>query len=419
MRLILICFVFSILCIESAAQSLQEVYAEGTKAYENKDYGLFLQKMQEADSLRPNHPTILYNMSAGLALNDQKDEAVATLRRVLWMNAEMPFLTDEDFSSLKEFPPFDEMNQEIAALKQEVSIGSKAFELEDKLLHPEGIAYHKKTGQFFIGSVHQNKIVSINKKGEVSDFLATDDLMAIMGLQVDKKRGLLWACSTPAPEMKDFKEGLLAEVLCIDIKKKKIVNRYKAPMEGDWLGDLIVSKSGTVYVSNSSADNPTIYKVAEGKEELELVLDATELISLQGLALNANETDLFFSDYRYGLFKYDLITKELLKLETNIQHPLKGIDGLYYYDGELIAIHNGLKPFRIVRYDLDETETIIVGYDFLEKALPEMNEPTLGFIKNNEFHYISNSPWWAYDREKNFNEDRVGKPLVRKIILRN
>lgn len=127
---------------------------------------------------------------------------------------------------------------------------------------------------------------------------------------------------------------------------------------------------------------------------------------------------MFFSDYRHGLFRYDLTEEKLTPIVSKINHPLKGIDGLYFYQGDLIAIHNGLRPMRIVRYSLNKAGDQILDYTFLEKALPEMNEPTLGRIINGELYYVTNSPWGAYDENKVLQLERVDDPMIRKVKLK-
>ncbi|WP_425390945.1 hypothetical protein [Ekhidna sp.] len=413
---------FTFICIASSflsftQEGLQEVYKAGTDAYKADDYQTFLTNMKLADELRPNHPTILYNLGVALALTGDEASAVETLRKVAWMNAEMPFDSDEDLESLKDYEPFQALITEVNELKQPISSGSVAFEINNKSLHPEGVAYSSKQKKYYIGGVHNQTIISVDRNGNAKEFTSEERLMAIMGLQVDEKRNLLWACSTPAPEMSEYEEGLVAEVLSFDLKTGKLVGSYAAPHSQAWLGDLLVSNDGVVYVSSSSAEKPAIYVVNEADETLEVLIEPKELVSLQGLAFNSDESALFFSDYRFGLFRYDISEEKLSSITSNIQHPLKGIDGLYYYKGDLIAVHNGLRPFRIVRYSLNASEDEIDGYTILEKALPGMNEPTLGTIVGNEFHYVFNSPWGAYDENMELQIDEVENPIIRKITL--
>ena len=413
--LLVICF---FLGKPASAQSLQEIFKKGTFAYEERDYSSFLMYMQQADSIRPNHPTILYRLAAGFALTHQNDLSIHALRRALWMNAGLPFVQNEDFSGLKGEARFDMLVKEIETLNKEIRGGTTLFELADKSIHPEAIAYSEQHQTFFVSSIRQSKILVLSEDGRIVNTIKRPGFMSIMGLKVDEAKDQLWICSTPATEMKDYQEGLKAEVLCMDLNTYEIVSRHQAPQLGDWLGDLAISAKGDVYVSNSSAQNPSIYQVNRQSDTLEVLLEFTELASIQGVTLSPDDATLFFSDYRHGLFQYNLELQEYASLQSTVIHPLKGIDGLYYHENALIAIHNGLRPFRIVRYELDLTFSRIENYQFIEKALPEMNEPTLGFLRGSEFYYVANSPWAAYSNEKELNLEQVGNPIFRKVLLK-
>ncbi|AWX43955.1 hypothetical protein HME9304_00954 [Flagellimonas maritima] len=395
--------------------NLQQIYTESKKAYDLGDYVTFLDKMLQANKIRSNHPTLLYNLAAAYALNGKKEKSVNTLKRVVWMDATLPFQNDGDFQGLTNFLPYMELINEVKDLNKIISKGRKAFEINDKSIHPEGVAYSEKQGKFYIGSVRQRKILELDKDRAVKEFANVESLNAIMGLKVDDQNGLLWACSTPIPEMVGDHEGKVAQVLCFDLKTGKLLESYSAPHENAWLGDLTISVDGAIYVSNSNAENPVVYTVKKGKEELEVLFKAPNLISLQGIDLNTEGTKLFIADYREGIFSYDFEKKKLSAIKYSLHHPLKGIDGLYYHNGSLIAIHNGLKPFRIMNYQLSDAEDEIISFAFIEKALPEMNEPTLGVMVGDELFYVANSPWNAYNDDKKLKLEEVAIPLIRKV----
>ncbi|TAI48087.1 hypothetical protein [Flagellimonas allohymeniacidonis] len=394
---------------------LQKIHDQGKKAYEAGDYVSFLDKMTQANALRPNHPSILYNLAAAFALNERKQESTNALKKVIWMNANLPFQKDEDFVGLAEYPLFQKLVEQAEHLSKEIRKGETIIELQDKLLHPEGIAYSEKKGKFYVGSVHQRKILAVDKEGEVSEFASGGHLNAIMGLKVDEKNQRLWACSTPIAEMMGESENGTAQVVCFDLGTGEVLASYSAPHDNAWLGDLTISQEGDVYASNSNAEQPIVYKVVEGEEKLQVLFESPKLISLQGIALNSDESVLFVADYREGIFRYHFETARLSAIKNNLQHPLKGIDGLYYHDGSLIAIHNGLRPFRIVKYQLNPPEDEIDSFEFIEKALPEMNEPTLGVMVGDDLYYVTNSPWGAYDEEKKLKESEITNPIIRKV----
>ena len=201
------------------AQSLQEVFNAGNKAYEANNYPDFLYQMQKADSMRPNHPVILRNLGAAYALNLKKYDAVQVLERAAFMNANID-LESADFINLQDLEPFEKLKNTIVSLKDEVRNSTKAFTLDDKNLHPEGIEYYAKQNVFYVGSIRKKKIIKVDENGNCKDFAISKDYLAVMGLAIDNEKDLLWACTTAAPEMEgymDTQEGN-AEILCFNLK---------------------------------------------------------------------------------------------------------------------------------------------------------------------------------------------------------
>ncbi|MCA1780544.1 MAG: olfactomedin domain-containing protein [Xanthomonadaceae bacterium] len=76
---------------------------------------------------------------------------------------------------------------------------------------------------------------------------------------------------------------------------------------------------------------------------------------------------------------------------------LGGIDGLYSWQGSLVAIQNGISPNRILRLDLDESGTSVESIAPLSVALPEFETPTFGAMVDNRLVYLAASHWDKVD----------------------
>ena len=401
------------------AQNLQEVYTEAVQAYEAEDYAGFLDKMMVADSLRTNHPTILYNLAAGFSLNHRAEEAISCLKRAVWQNVDNGFETDEDFNNLHEATSYQELVEFAEAYRTEVRNSLAALELEDASLHPEGIAYDPSSGDYFIGSVRHAKIIRCHPDGRQTVFNDHPGLWSVMGLVVDEQRSLLWATMVAAPQMEGYTDSLANQsaIVGFSLTTGEIEHRHDLQAPGAWLGDLVLADNGLIYSTSSSAEHPAIYRLDPWIGELEELVHLEELISLQGLCLDERQENLYFSDYRYGLFQLHLADLQLETIDNHTAHPLKGIDGLYRYDDQLIAVHNGLRPFQLVSYSLSEDGSEIDDFTYLDKALPEMGEPTLGVLVGDKFYYVANSPWGAYDRAGVFMEEQANSPIILGIEL--
>lgn len=406
-----------------AQNDLQTLYARATEAYNQGDYAAFLKDMQQVNELRPNHPTVLYNLSIAYTKNELTDQALRTLERVVWMNTNYPLDTDTAFNSINELSAFEHL----VSLKREMEIplrNSKTFRTIDKkyITHAEGITYHQASGSFFLGDVRERKIIRLLADGSVVDFAHGPDLLSIMGMDVDEKRGLMWVCSSPMDEMlkREGETGKKnARLLAFDIKTGKQIHSAIATSPEALFGDLIVAGNGDVYTTSSSAAHAAIYKYDVKTQKFELFQLFEDLVSLQGLAFDDLEENLFFTDYREGLFKLNLGSGILTKLMNYTRQSLKGADGLYMYNGRLIAVHNGLKPFQVTAYQLNADHTAIVSFEHLDRALPEMGEPTLGTLVDGDLYYIANSPWPYYDRQRQLNTEKLKSTLILKLDLKS
>ena len=125
----------------------------------------------------------------------------------------------------------------------------------------------------------------------------------------------------------------------------------------------------------------------------------------------------FISDYIKGIFKLNLASRTLDAVKCTLDVSLKGIDGLYLYESSLLAIQNGVSPFRLTRYALNKEGTSITQFDVLEKNHPAYGEPTLGTLQGKHFYYIANSQWGGYAKGKIKPADQLRDIVVLKLVL--
>ena len=220
-------------------------------------------------------------------------------------------------------------------------------------------------------------------------------MWAPLGMRVDPERRVLWVASTAVPQMSgyapadSFRSGLFR----FDLATGALTGRFPTPDDGraHALGDLILTRDGDVYATDSRA--PTIYRVRAGADTLEPFADSPLLLSAQGLALDADERTLYVADYARGLLRIDLDTREVALMPSPDNVLALGIDGLYQVKGELVAIQNGVTPHRVARFALDSSGTRVVSVRVLERARPDYAEPTLGVVVDGALFYVANSQW--------------------------
>ena len=148
--------------------------------------------------------------------------------------------------------------------REPVVAGKVAFELPEPDLLVEGIAYDPADRVFYVGSVHQAKLLRVTPKGEVSEFAGSGTQgWAPLGLRVDPERRALWVASAAVPQTAGYSasDSGRSAILRYDLRSGRLAKRYEVPADGTphAIGDLIVSREGDVYASDSRA--PVLYRV--------------------------------------------------------------------------------------------------------------------------------------------------------------
>lgn len=391
------------------AQSQREIYNTSVKAYEIKDYKTFLQLTKTLDSIRPFHPLYTYNLASAYALNGKINEANATLKRLVLMNNTTAFENDEDFKSLQETEGFKSVLALKNAQSKVVATSKAVVTVSEKDLHPEGLLYLPKSKTWLASSIHKRKIVSFDiKNGQCTDWLKSDDMLAVFALKADAKEEYLWVATSAMPEMENFDKTLdgRAEVLKVNLKTKEVVKRFS--MDGNHVfGDLIVAKNGVVYISDSN--KPMLYKI-ENNVMTEFISFENEGFNLQGLALNDQQDKLFIADYLKGIALIDIPSKTKSWLTFPEGTTAKGIDGLVFHDNTLIAIQNGVNPIRVTEFKLKENQ--ITSFKILDNNRPEFDEPALATVVDKTVYFFANSPWKAYDKNGVLDLSKVSNPIL-------
>ena len=401
----------------NAQKSIQELFTESRTAYEQKDFRNYLELLRQIDDQRPNHPTVVYKLAGAYALNGRKSRSIQKLRQSILMDATTSFEEDPDFKNIIGYKGYDKLLELRENLGKE-EVHDEVFRTVDVgLIHPESFVILD-DGSLLLGSVREKKIVKVDPAGNVSDWLETE--YAVLGMKL--KNGFLWASTAAIPQMLGYEAQMkgTSVVLQVDPNTAEIVQGMGYDDQST-IGDIELDKESRIWLSNSmipyiSRDNTDTVSYRGSFVRKQYDLEYSHF-NIQGVTLNEDESVLYFSDYISGIHKIDLATDNISKIFAPKESLLKGIDGLYSYKNSLIAIHNGVKPYRIIQYVLDEAGDNILLERVINRAGPTLGEPTLGMIKEGYFYYIANSPWIAYDQENQIVAEKV-KPLeIRRIKL--
>jgi sugar lactone lactonase YvrE len=285
--------------------------------------------------------------------------------------------------------------------------------LSDSTFWPEGVDADTASGRLYVTSVRHRTIAEINPDGSTRELLARDrpDIGPIFGVRFDAGRKVLWASSSGFKTIAGS-ELSPASLLEISIADGKIIRRWSVPPadRGHVLGDLAIGPQGDVYVSDSV--QPILYVLRAGSDTLEAIRSPL-FRSLQGIAPAPDGRSVYLADYSNGLLRMNA-AGEITRIADIPGSTTRGCDGIVWYRGSIIAVQNGTRTRRVIRFNLSATGDEITKADVLDENTAVADEPTIGTILRGEFVYVANSQWDKFDD----NGARIPtKPLTAPVLL--
>lgn len=275
-------------------------------------------------------------------------------------------------------------------------------QIADSTFWPEAVDFDPRTRSYFVTSVHRGTILRIDSLGRAAPFPVPASLAggAAMGLRVDAGRRVLWAAWSGLPQREGYvpADSGVATILEIGLDDGRVRRRWNLPTApgGHVLGDLAIGPAGDVFFTDSK--QPALYRLRPGRDSLETMRD-TLFKSLQGAAPAPDGRTLYLADYSRGLLRLDLRSGVVSRLMTGDGKSARGCDGLLWYRGGLVAVHNGVLPGHVVRIGLDPTGTLINSTDLLEVDAAIGDEPTVGTLVGDELVFVGTSQWEKHDND--------------------
>ncbi len=272
------------------------------------------------------------------------------------------------------------------------------YELEDKELVPEGIAYSENTKAFYLTSVAKSKIIKVDEiTGLQEDFIASgqDGFLPGVGILVDDKRGVVHALAAYAaiPDS-------LTSLFTFDLKSSKLKQRYSLQdrNHSHLLNDLILADDGSLYITDSF--DSSVYSLAPDADSLKLFLRSNEIEFPNGIAISEDNSKLYVASFSKGVRIIDIATKTFLN-KPDMHGDSQGIDGLEFYNGDLYGIQNGLEinlhNFRKLLLSPDQKE--IVDVQVIDHNNRDLKVPLTFCINETKAVVIGNSNLESLDQK--------------------
>jgi len=319
----------------------------------------------------------------------------------------------DELEPLREYPLYEHLNALMTEAGKPFGRARQIAALDGDYPMPEALAFDAKTGRLFAGTVHDGYVLvrtgtPVDEPEEASDTSGSDSgfsvfaspdtvtgLKAVIDVLVDEQRGHLWVATGSTSQYRaaraaDFGRTSLIK---LDLESGEKLGEYRVLPDGKphLLGAMTQAADGTIYATDSLS--PVIYRLEPGSDRPEVFAGNPMFTSLRGLALSADEKRLYFADYDLGIFFFETDSRRGSVLRGPETLNLGGIDGLYSWQGSLVAIQNGISPNRILRLDLDESGTSVESIAPLSVALPEFDTPTFGTMVDNRLVYLAASHW--------------------------
>jgi sugar lactone lactonase YvrE len=154
------------------------------------------------------------------------------------------------------------------------------------------------------------------------------------------------------------------------------------------LNDLAVAADGTLYVTDSMAG--ALFRKRPDEPALTVFGTAGAVRGANGIAMGAD--GMLYVAISTGIARINIDTGEPTRLPQPDNVATGGIDGLYWHEGDLLAVQNVTNPGRVVRIALADKGSRIAALTVLQSHHhPDFAEPTTGTIAKKALYVIGNS----------------------------
>jgi len=360
---------------------------------------------------RPDDPTVYYYLASFQAQAKQRDQALASLAKVLELGDGFLPGNQFGFENLERDPDFITLRATFENRLPVVDNAPVAFRIDDTAFGPEGIAYDPASKSFFVGSVSQKRIDRISQSGKITPF-ASDGLEHVLGVLVDSKRRRLHAVST---NVLSHGTPRYNAIVSFDLKTGKRIRAVAVPGARQ-LNDVALAPNGDLYASDSAAG--AVWRIAAATPEPVAFVSAGTLGGSNGLAVSADGKMLYVG-HSTGVARVDTASGAIERVVPPARETIAAIDGLYLWHGDLIGIQNITTPGRVIRMRMNKAGTEIVSVDTLQSHHNRaFDEPTTAAIAGDGLYVLATTQLPNYNAKGEVA--RVAnpkKPAIVRIIL--
>src|SRR5271154_5902455 len=353
--------------------------AEPADAQEIRNQIAAVQKLQ---STLPDRGAPLYFLAAAKEHLRENREALALLKECLALQEGFDPSGDPAFLGLKEIKEFTAQIENLHRDFPVVAQAREAVRTTEKDLVPEGLAYDVQRNVFYLSSLNRRKIVEIGRDGRSFDFVPAERyrLLPVLGIRISLSDNTVWADS--------FTDSGQTELLHFDATGR-LLGRFKPEGSGKHgFNDLVIRKNGEVITTDSLGN--IVLRFDPTARTFAALPVHRALFYPNGIALSEDDHTLYIGD-SLGVVRLDLVNGESRDVDPGPKSTLAGIDGLYWHNGSLIGIQNGIGSPRVAAFRLSSDGRRVTRTTVLENRSKLCVLPTTGAIRGSDFFFIANS----------------------------
>jgi len=357
--------------------------------------------LRQLSALRPNTGELKLALASVYAAQGDKTSTYDLLLQMQRQGFGYDLTTSSAFAKVNDTRAWNYIAENLKANLKQFGEGKVAYTLPKGDYLFESLAFDPKKKQLLVGSVREGRIYRVGKDGKLQDFIAPgaeNGLWSVYAMATDAAGENLYVASTSSVYFKGFKQEDYgkAGVFKFRLSDGKLLNKYLLTPDNQprTLSTIAVGRNGEVFAADGVRN--LIYRLDGGA--LKLMVENPKLTSLRGLAVSGDGKTLYFADYALGLFGVDLSAGKAFDVDYSPETlVLGGIDGIYWYDGALVVIENGMSPKRIMRLKLDKDGRKVVTAMPLDVENAAFGLPTYGATDGDSLYFVANSQKNDYD----------------------
>jgi sugar lactone lactonase YvrE len=378
-------------------------FNQAALAYNEGDIADWAEATEKLHALRPYNQDFMTHLVEAYAQLGETSKAFNMMLIMQQQGLAHDWDSVESVDDLRRHRLYEHLNNLMSEAGQPFGHAEVFSTLAGRNAMPEAMAHDPASGRLFVGTVREGHILYTTDGEQWQEFAtpeSNDELMAVFDLAVDSQRGHLWVATGAVPQHRRARpadHGRTA-LLKLDLESGELISVHRVIPDGNarLLGSIAVAGDGTVYAAD--ARKPSLFRLIPGERHPQQFFVHQNFSSLRGIALSDDDQLLYVADYDLGILVVGTgDTRQAWKLAVPETLNVGGIDGLYVWQGHLVAIQNGINPNRILRLKLGPDGLGVVAVAPVVAALDQFDVPTFGALAGDELYFLAASHWQRVD----------------------